>query len=627
MRMVEASLRAANLPHLDLQIFDLRDPDVEAFVSGVEAMDADVVGCSTYLWSFPTSIEVARRLKANCRDRLIVFGGPSARPSMLGLEPFRGATSFVDALVIGEGEGTFVDIVTARDRSRASLRNIPGLALWQTSGWEHTAPRSLVDDLDALPSPYRLGFLSHRGLGGFGVLNHYRGCPYKCSFCEWGALENPKRVLSAAAISAEVEAMADARADGVLCVDAGLNINTFAFENLSAAIQRTGALAKKRFSCEVYPTHLTKRQLEFLESLGRPDVGIGLQSWEKGVLANLDRPFDDERFEERVVQLAQVADVTIEIILGLPGDDLARFKRTFERARALPAALRVFHAVVLPSALMVRAPEHFAMEYDPYSLKMEACLGWSRDDLEEACRYVADATAQGRGYTGDYLWLFPSAHTLAGQSLPAGVSGSNRDADTARFPSPVELRGPARAGEAEGAKRDDGAESFPADGVSPPTEPRTEPSKPAAATAVDPAGASPGNGTPAQGPVRDLFRRGGLRPGRVVAGWTVNSVDMGEEGEVAFANFSRGSPTIRVRFRRAGTAPRFARVGALDISHDEVDAALNREVGLLLRVIVAWVKQRDIGADLVRLLAASADPRGPSATSSPPEDASKVHGR
>jgi radical SAM superfamily enzyme YgiQ (UPF0313 family) len=276
LRMIEASVRAADLDDLDVQIFDSRDANVDAFVAGVEAMDADVVGCSTYLWSFPTFLEVARRLKRNCGDRVIVFGGPSARPSMLSVEPFRDAASCVDAVVIGEGEGAFVDIVRATDRSPAALRQIPGLALWQAGAWQHTAPRPLVEDLDTLPSPYRRAYLDHREVGGFGILHHYRGCPYKCSFCEWGPLENPKRVQSVDAISAELEAMTAAQADGVLCVDAGLNINSLAFENLSLAIERCGTLAKQRFSCEVYPTHLTKRQLQFFASLGRPDVGIGL---------------------------------------------------------------------------------------------------------------------------------------------------------------------------------------------------------------------------------------------------------------------------------------------------------------------------------------------------------------
>ncbi len=568
--MVEASVRSAGLEGLELQIFDLRATDVDAFVAGVEAMDAEEIGCSTDRWSFPTFVEVARRLKANCSDRVIVFGGPSAHPRMLSQEPFRHAAAHVDALVLGEGEMTFVDVVRTSDRSRAGLSRIPGVAVWQADRWERSPARPPVADLDALPSPYRLGLLSHRGVGGMGIVHHYRGCPYKCSFCAWGPLDDPKRVQSADAISAELEAMAAAEAESILCIDAGLNINSVAFENLSTAVERTGVLATRPLRCEVYPTHLTKRQMQFLERSPRPEIGIGLQAWDREVLANLDRPFDEPRFAARVHQLAAIADVTVEIILGLPGDDLDKFKQTFERALQLPAALRVFHAVVLPSALMSHAPEHFALEYNPQSLKMEACFGWTRDDLAEASRYVETATANGSGYTGEYLWLFPYAPHHGAPDL-ARHSGALDRFD---------------AGESAVA-------ASPVIDVAPGVDAET-----ANTAATDEAAA-----TLARGLVRELFRRSGLRPGKAVTGWTVNAIDLEMRDKIAIADFSRGSTRMRVRFKASGPEPRFARVGTIDISHEDLgDPALNRDVDLLLKLIVAWLRRRGIAPDLSQLL-------------------------
>ena len=105
-------------------------------------------------------------------------------------------------------------------------------------------------------------------------------------------------------------------------------------------------------------------------------------------------------------------------------------------------------------------------------------------------------------------------------------------------------------------------------------------------------------------PVQELFRGWGLRRGRVVmGGWTVDEVSRGEQQNVAFATFSHGPASIRVTFRRAGDEPRFARVGEIDIAHEKVDPDLNPVVGSLLKVIVAWLKQRGGGADLVPLLA------------------------
>lgn len=92
MRMVEAILRASGIPGLEVKVWDLTAGSVEGLVQELDAFDPDIVGFSAYLWSFPYFVEVARLLKRQDPRRLMVFGGPSARPSMMGLAPFRAAS-------------------------------------------------------------------------------------------------------------------------------------------------------------------------------------------------------------------------------------------------------------------------------------------------------------------------------------------------------------------------------------------------------------------------------------------------------------------------------------------------------------------------------------------------------
>ena len=47
------------------------------------AFDPDLVGFSVFLWSFPFFLRVAALLKQDDPERVVVFGGPSARPVML----------------------------------------------------------------------------------------------------------------------------------------------------------------------------------------------------------------------------------------------------------------------------------------------------------------------------------------------------------------------------------------------------------------------------------------------------------------------------------------------------------------------------------------------------------------
>lgn len=403
MRMVEASLRFAGLEGLELRVWDLRDAAAEALAREIIAFDPDVVGFSAYIWSFPFFVEVARLVKEDDPGRLIVFGGPSARPSMLNQAPFRAARRWVDALVINDGELTFAEIVAATDRSPAVLARIQGLAVPAPEGWMETPARPAVD-LNEMPSPYEMDLVPY---GGLAVLQTYRGCPFTCSFCEWGTLESPRRVRGVEELCREFDGMARQPVDGAILVDAGLNLNPHSFRNLREATEKHGFLDGRNLICEVYPAKVKKEHIEFLGSVGQALVGIGLQSFDNEVLAHVERSYDEARFEQTMYDLKAVSAVAVEIILGLPGDTPENFRRSFERARSLPCALRVYHCVVLPSALMVRAPAEYAMVYDPVTLKMRSCLGWTEARLQAECDYVSRCAERDGGRSGQYFWIFP----------------------------------------------------------------------------------------------------------------------------------------------------------------------------------------------------------------------------
>jgi radical SAM superfamily enzyme YgiQ (UPF0313 family) len=403
MRMVEASLRAAAPDGLELRAWDLTGGSVAGVVDELLAYDPDVVGFSMYLWSFPFFVEVARLVKEDDPSRVVVFGGPSARPSMLALAPFMQVRNWVDVLVINEGEHTFAEIVGAPERAPEALKAIPGIAIPVAGGWHETPARPL-GDLNELASPYAMNLVPH---GGLGVLQTYRGCPFTCSFCEWGTLESPKRVREANDLVDEFAGMERAAVDGALLVDAGLNLNQRAFVNLRAAADRSAFLHQRHLICEVYPAKVRQEHIDFLGSVHRPLVGIGLQSFDNEVLAHVERNYDEARFDTTLEQLTGVASVAVEIIMGLPGDSPENFRKSFERARRLPTALRVYHCVVLPSALMVRAPAEYAMDYDPVDLKMRSCLGWTEAALAEQAEFLTARAAAEGGRTGQFFWIFP----------------------------------------------------------------------------------------------------------------------------------------------------------------------------------------------------------------------------
>lgn len=410
-----------------VQTFDTVKPDADAILERILAFDPDIVGFSVYVWSLPCFLEVAARVRAAIPDCTILFGGPSARPEMFGLDPYKSGVHIVDALVIQHGEETIRDIVLS-DRSVDALGRIDGLAVAQNGAWHMTPPRA-SGNLELLASPAQLGLIPR---GAWHYLETYRGCPMSCSFCQWGRAQAPKDVLSTERIAAELAAFQANDAFGVVHLDAGLTLNERAFRNFSAAEREVGFLAKSRLSCEVYPAHLTAAHVEFLQSIGCSYIGVGLQSYNEEVLNKVDRVAKPMSFDTIVKRLvAAVGNVAVEIILGLPGDSIESFKHTTERALELGADVHAFHCLVLPDAFLTKAPDDFALEFDPITLKVKSCLGWTPDQIQEAREWMTTLSGDMEGTIGDQEWI--TGRFLRSDVRPRGVP---KEAD-ARWPGPV----------------------------------------------------------------------------------------------------------------------------------------------------------------------------------------------
>jgi radical SAM superfamily enzyme YgiQ (UPF0313 family) len=401
MRMVEASARSAYGENIDVHVFDLHDATADELADALIEVDPDVIGFSSYLWSLPLFADAIPQLVEDDPSRLIVLGGPSAQPAMLDQVPFHPIREMVDVLVMGEGELAFVEILES-SRDQDALGALAGVAQWIDGNWHVTKSRPL-GDLNELASPYVQGIVPS---GGLSVMQTYRGCPFSCSFCEWGVMESPKRVRTKHHLVEELHAMEKIRTTGVLMVDAGLNLNAKAFTELESAAQETGYLKNRKLISEIYPSKINDRHLRFLEEVGEPMVGVGLQSFDANALTEVERSFDEVKFDQNVAALNELGNVAIEIILGLPGDSPATFRETFWRARSYPCTLRVYHCVVLPSALMVRSPPEHELNYDPKWLKMISCLGWSADELTEECEFLNEYARSNLDLIGEFLWVF-----------------------------------------------------------------------------------------------------------------------------------------------------------------------------------------------------------------------------
>lgn len=386
----------------EVNVLSRRDDDVESLVRDIRALSPDVVGLSTYVWSIRPFLEAAALLGAGPDAPLILLGGPSARPVSFAREPFRSMASHIDALVLGDGEEIIVDVLGLDTFDRASLASIEGVSVLGPFGWRG-AKRPVKTSLDDLPSPYQLGLVPREATAHLEI---FRGCPLRCSFCQWGSYDGA-RTATTSYLARELEAIARVDAQGVFLVDAGLNLNTRAFRALVEAEREVGLLASSSLHCELYPKYVRSEHLELLAST-KAHVGIGIQSTDAEVLRASDRPCTDVvRMAEVIREVGTVADVLLEVIVGLPGDSPEGLRRTVAWARNFGFGINAYHCLFLPDALLDRATGDSAYAYDPVTFEMRSAPGWSARAVEETMSWLDDEVRAAGGMRLPSVWHLP----------------------------------------------------------------------------------------------------------------------------------------------------------------------------------------------------------------------------
>lgn len=412
-RIQAALLDAPALNGVEVRVFDAGKDDVDAYLEYVEEFKPQLVGVSLFVWSTPCMIRVAREVRKRFPETLIVFGGPSARTALLDLEAYRNASDYVDVLVTREGEGVIALLADAyakhgsrRTGFHEKLASIPGLKIVSGSDWIDTGVSLETGGLDRISSPYQMGLMRY---GEIGYLETFRGCPMSCMFCEWGEKDIQAGVFSTEYLVRELEALSALGAPSTFNVDAGLNLNARAFDNLAAAERQVGHLKNTGLWCEIYPSKIKDKHLEFLDECGPSYLGVGLQALDKDLLKRLERPFGGEKFEHAIKQLKDVnCGVEVQIIFGLPTDEPEGFLRTLSYARELGVGVRAYHCLVLPDALLTRGKKEWEMEFAPDTLAMKRCVGWTEQQIQTMREHLTSVSQECGGTYGGYWWSIPA---------------------------------------------------------------------------------------------------------------------------------------------------------------------------------------------------------------------------
>lgn len=323
----------------------------------------DIVAFSTYVWNHNYNYELARRAKELNPNLLTIFGGPE--PAITDPDIFR-KNPFIDLVICYEGEITFRKVMQHID-SR-DWENIPGLLINRNGEAVQTEDAKRIESLEEVASPYLSGVFDklvadNPEITWQGTLETNRGCPFQCTFCDWGSLTyNKVKKFELERVFDELEWMAKRNFDWISITDA----------NFGMFPERDGMIADKIIECqEKYGSPRTfsvawaknqKKEVidivkKLLDARGfNQGLTLSVQSLDLDVLENIRRKNMEINKLEEVFELCEQRNIPVytELILGLPGENLETWKNNFYRLFEMGnhTGITVFQAQLLENAEM-----------------------------------------------------------------------------------------------------------------------------------------------------------------------------------------------------------------------------------------------------------------------------------
>jgi radical SAM superfamily enzyme YgiQ (UPF0313 family) len=337
---------------------------------------------SHYLWSSEQNLAFSEAVKAKSPGSVTVHGGPNVPKYPGDVEEYFRTHPHVDVIVHGEGEVTASELLAALidrvgpETDLAALEGVPGLSYRLGDRVVRTADRDRITDLDTVPSPYLTGlFDAFAEAGGQSVvIETNRGCPYGCTFCDWGSATASRiRKYSMDRLFAELEWCAEHQIPTIGLADANFGI----FERDVEIAEKVAALKSEhgfpRYLGLNYAKNTVKHLKRIVEVLVDADIltygQLSLQSMDADTLDVINRSnIKLEKYEELSATFRREGlPLYVDLMMGLPGATAASYRNDLQEC-----INREVHAKVIPTQLLVNSPMNEPSYRERHGIEVKA---------------------------------------------------------------------------------------------------------------------------------------------------------------------------------------------------------------------------------------------------------------
>lgn len=301
--------------NFELKDIIFRREDPNDVISRME--NPAICGFSCYVWNEKYCLHLAELIKQRWPSCLIVFGGAQASGKIIKYD-------FIDTVLMAEGEETFLEV----------LRN-----LLNGNFPQQFYSKKRLENLD-IPSPFTTGVFDKiieqnpNALWSM-TFETNRGCPYACTFCDWGGVTYSKvKKFSMNRVREDLEWCIGKPIGYLFCADANFGIFKDRDVEIAKIIAEVAPQSKIDSINVQYAKNSTEIVFTIAKILGELNKGVtvSVQSMNNDTLEAIKRKNLDTNNIKKLMQLSDEFDVSTytEVILGMPLETLESWKQGFD---------------------------------------------------------------------------------------------------------------------------------------------------------------------------------------------------------------------------------------------------------------------------------------------------------
>ncbi|MDO4261268.1 MAG: B12-binding domain-containing radical SAM protein [Eubacteriales bacterium] len=318
----------------------------------------DVVAFSCYIWNREFVGMLLEEIPKILPDVKLWAGGPEVS---FDAEAFLREHPRASGVMRGEGEGVFPKLAAYYIEETGAPEEIRGLSYRDADGRICSTPDAEPVEMDEIP------FVCGKPEEFRHKIIYYessRGCPFRCAYC-LSSLDKRLRYRSTEKVKRELSVFLEAQAPQVKFLDRTFNCDPKRSLELWSWI-REHDNGVTNFHFEIAADLLTEEELRVMEGMrpGLIQLEIGVQSTNMEVIRRIDRVMDLERLRRAVARVKSFGNIHqhLDLIAGLPGEDLESFRRSFDEVFSMrPDQLQLGFLKVLKGTRIWREAEQLGV--------------------------------------------------------------------------------------------------------------------------------------------------------------------------------------------------------------------------------------------------------------------------